>query len=342
MQNKLQQVFPTIKNRREVLEEIRNNPRLMKNFQEWSGQQQEYFLSFVTGAKGIKLLYDSFFKEIMNPEAVPERMDRLLSLILKKEVKILQVLPVDNTRLGDETSLVIMDIVVKLEDGSIVDVEVQKIGYLFPGQRSACYSADLLLRQYKAARQKKKENRKRFSYKDVKPVYTIVFFEKSPKEFHAFPNIYLHNSSQQTDTGLKLELLQNFVFIPLDIFHKNLHNKGITNDLDAWLAFLSMDDPETILELIHYHPDFKAMYSHLYDLCGNIERVMGMFSKELQEMDKNTVQLMIDELQDTIDSQKDTIDSQKQTLIDKDNIILDKERIIEQLQQTIRDMKKER
>ena len=323
MQNKLQQVFPMIKNRQEVMEKIRNDPNLMKTFKEWSNQQQEYFLNFVTGASGVKLLYDSFFKEIMNPETVPERMNRLLSLILKKEVKILQVLPVDNTRLGDEASLVIMDIVVKLQDGSIVNVEVQKIGYLFPGQRSACYSADLLLRQYKTARQKKKENQKRFSYKDVKPVYTIVFFEKSPKEFHAFPNIYLHNSSQKTDTGLKLELLQNFVFIPLDIFRKNLHNKHITNDLDAWLAFLSMDNPETILELIHYHPDFKAMYSHLYDICQNIERVMDMFSKELQELDKNTVQLMIDEMQDTIDAQKGTIDAQKKALNDKDKLIHD-------------------
>ena len=35
-------------------------------------------------------------------------------------------------------------------DGTICNVEIQKIGYAFPGQRSTCYSADLLLRQYKA------------------------------------------------------------------------------------------------------------------------------------------------------------------------------------------------
>ncbi len=52
-------------------------------------------------------------------------------------------------RIADETSLLITDIVVELEDGSIANVEMQKIGYLFPGQRCACYSADLLLRQYK-------------------------------------------------------------------------------------------------------------------------------------------------------------------------------------------------
>ncbi|WP_373212915.1 hypothetical protein [Ruminococcus sp. 5_1_39BFAA] len=51
MQNKLQQIFPMIKNRQEVMEEIRNDPNLMKIFKEWSNQQQEYFLNFVTGAR---------------------------------------------------------------------------------------------------------------------------------------------------------------------------------------------------------------------------------------------------------------------------------------------------
>ncbi|MDE6847472.1 MAG: hypothetical protein K2J99_17130, partial [Lachnospiraceae bacterium] len=46
----------------------------------------------------------------------------------------------------------------------------------------------------------------------------------------------------------------------------------------------------------------------------NVERVMEMFSKELYELDRNTVQYMIDEMQDTIDAQKDTIEAQNQTI----------------------------
>ena len=55
-----------------------------------------------------------------------------------------------------------------------------------------------------------------------------------------------------------------------------------------------------------------------------------MFSEELYELDKNTVQYMIDEMQDTIDEQRDTIDEQKDTIdeqkdiIDKQNQTLDK------------------
>ena len=47
-----------------------------------------------------------------------------------------------------------------------------------------------------------------------------------------------------------------------------------------------------------------------------------MFSKELQELDKNTVQYMIDEMQDTIDEQKALLE-EKRSLIDEQNIQLD-------------------
>ena len=77
----------------------------------------------------------------------------------------------------------------------------------------------------------------------------------------------------------------------------------IQNRLDAWLAFLGSDDPE----IIERYPDFKEMYQQVYDICRNIEEVMGMFSKELLEMDRNTVELMIDEMQDEIKQQKETI-----------------------------------
>ena len=126
-------------------------------------------------------------------------------------------------------------------------MEVQKIGYMFPGQRSACYSSDMLLRQYKRVRSKR---RKKFSYRDVKPVYTIVLFETSTKEFHEFPDVYVHRFGQKSDTGLKAELLQKYIFIPIDIFKKTQQNKDVTGKLDAWLLFLSTDEPEEIIKLI--------------------------------------------------------------------------------------------
>ena len=89
----------------------------------------------------------------------------------------------------------------------------------------------------------KGEKKKAFSYKDIKSVYTIVFFETSIKEFHEYPQNYIHKFKQQSDTGLELELLQKYVFIPLDIFRGIYHN-NLRNKTEAWLTFLSTDEPE--------------------------------------------------------------------------------------------------
>ena len=40
-------------------------------------------------------------------------------------------------------------------------------------------------------------------------------------------------------------------------------------------------------------------------MCQDTEKMMSIFSEELAIMDKNTVQYMVDEMQDTIDTLKD-------------------------------------
>nr|WP_302133951.1 Rnase Y domain-containing protein [uncultured Schaedlerella sp.] len=67
---------------------------------------------------------------------------------------------------------------------------------------------------------------------------------------------------------------------------------------------MSADEPETIEQLIKEYPQFKPMYQQIYEICRNTERVMGMYSEELRILDRNTVQLMIDEMQDEINGQK--------------------------------------
>ena len=318
MTSNLRDYFPMIRSREEILKEIQDNIKFTEKFYSWRESERQEFLDFCTGIRGVKILYDSFFKEIMNPETVPERLEDFLSVLLQRKVKIIDILPGDSSRIADEQSLLIMDILVRFEDGTYCNVEVQKIGYAFPGERSACYSSDLLLRQYKMARSQKKEH---FTYKDVKGVFTIILMDRSPKMFREFSNKYVHMFQQESDTGIKMNLLQNYIFIPLDIFRKNVQYKGIKNKLDAWLTFLSTDEPEQIIGLITEYPEFKAMYEHVYNMCRNVEDVMGIFSEELKILDRNTVKYMVDEMQETIDEQKkqletsaETIDEQKKQL----------------------------
>jgi len=314
----LKDYFPVIRTREEVVNEIQTNPKLKRIYEEHPPEEWEEFIDFCTGVRGVKMLYDSFFKEVFNPEYAPERLGKLLSIILGQKVKILQVLPNDSTRISDESALLVTDIVVELEDRSIVNVEVQKIGYMFPGERAACYSADLLLRQYKRIRDEKK---KLFTYTYIKPVYTIVLFETSPSEFKRFGKEYFHHVRHQSDTGMEIELLQEYYFICLDLFKEKLQNEGVTCDRDAWLAFLCEDDPDVVIDLITKYPEFKPLYEEVYRLCLNMEDVMGLFSEELRVLDRNTAQFMIDEMQKEVDKYKFLSQEQGEQIVQKDEQI---------------------
>lgn len=112
-------------------------------------------------------------------------------------------------------------------------------------------------------------------------------FERSPKIFHSYPQNYIHRFSQKSDTGLPLELLQEYIFLPLDIYCKIYHNKGIQSKREAWLAFFILDEPEAVIDILTSYPEFKPMYEQIYEICRNMEKVMGIFSKELLEMDRS-------------------------------------------------------
>ena len=86
--NRLQQYFPMIRTRHEVMNIIQSTPYLLSQFRSWEGDRQEEFLDFCTGERGIKILYDTFFKEIINPEYNPQRLESMLRAILRQKVKI--------------------------------------------------------------------------------------------------------------------------------------------------------------------------------------------------------------------------------------------------------------
>lgn len=329
--NLLKSYFPMIQSREEILQRIYTNPRMQQLFESWTALQQKEFLDFCSGARGIKVLYDSFFKEVMNPEYDPTRLESFLTALLNRKVRIKEVLPNDSTRLSDESSLLITDIIVELEDGSLANIEVQKIGYAFPGARCACYSSDMLLRQYKRVRQRSIDpvtGRDTFSYRNISKVYLIVLYEKSPDELKKCPDHWIHRSKVSFDSGLSMDLLQDYIFISLDIFRSKMHNKKVTTLLEAWMIFLSIDDPDEIIRLITSFPQFKPMYETLYQMCRNVENIMGFFSEELREMDRNTVRYMIDELQKEVDVQNATIAENTAVIAEMNAAIAEKESLI--------------
>ena len=209
-------ILGNIKTREQVLKEIKADIGTYCTYLEMKKEFQEQFLEFCMGVRGIKMTYDTFFKHIFDAEVHPERLSDLLSQIIGETVVVKAVLPKEHRRITEKGSLLILDMIVEMESGELADVEIQKVGYFFPGQRAACYSSDMVMRQYERMKSRKGED---FSYKDLKKVYTIVIMEKSSKELRQLPDNYIHRGKWQFDTGLEIELLQEFVFVSLEKLH---------------------------------------------------------------------------------------------------------------------------
>ena len=174
----------------------------------------------------------------------------------------------------------------------------------------------------------------------MKPVYVIVLMQQSPAIFHRNPGTFLHHSQFQLDSGIKIRNLLNFIYIPLDFFLKMPHNE--LTELEAWLYFLSSDNPLHVQRIIEKYPFFRELYQDIIEFRYHPKELISMYSESLLIADRNTVKLMIDELRaekaavvakmDAVIAEKDNALAEKDNaLAEKDNALAEKDAIIQKL-----------
>lgn len=312
--------------REDVLAEVVSDPKLRIPFWKLNQECRERFLEFLQGTKTLPVTYDPFFKAVFHPDVHPERLSSFISSLLGIQVKVKAILPSED-RLSDGDSLLIMDVLVELEDGSLTNVEIQKVPYAFPEGRMSCYSSDLVMRQYARVRG---ERGKQFIYRDMKKVYTIIIFEKSTQVFHQIPQSYIHRGKTKFDTGLELSLLQEYCLVCLDVFREFPYAKD-KNEQTAWLSFLLTETVEEAEKLVSEYPWLEEIYRELAMLRRKPEEVLGMFSDALKIMDQNTVKYMIDEQQQVMNEQKQVMNEQQKKINEQKEELIEKDRKYEVL-----------
>mgnify|MGYP001054644025 CR=1 FL=1 len=296
----------------------------LKKNDEWGGRYED----FLKGRRSLPLLYDLFFKKIFNPVERRDRLSELVSCLLGQKVTVLEVFPNEDSQfLG---VMIIMDMVVLMADGSIANIEIQKISYDFPEERISCYSADLVLRQYKMITGKSEHvvnGSSKPSYKDMRKVHTIILFEDSNKSLISDmdKSLYFHVGKTKFNTGIKIELLQDFVLVSLDTFKKYRYSdikEGRTEitdyDYDSSqyndelvsekmkrdrLKFLSLfvaETPKEINRLVEIFPDLESVRRDINEYLERPGEVLSMFSEALRILDRNTAELMVDRMKDEI------------------------------------------
>ncbi len=246
------------------------------------------------------LTYDPFFKFIFNPDRHADRLEKFISSILGVRVKIKKILPVEDSLIDGETYL-IMDLLVELEDGSLANIEIQKNGYAFTEERLSCYAADLLMRQYTRIRGERGAD---FTYRDIKKVYVIVLYEKSTAEFHRHGDAYFHHGKISYDTGLNLEMLDEYFLIALDVFTKIPYAEDNKSDLHAWLTLLTTENLADAKQNVEHYPWLKSIYQEISMLRRNPEEVIGMWSEALRILDENSLKYYVEELKEELDREK--------------------------------------
>lgn len=101
--------------------------------------------------------------------------------------------------------------------------------------------------------------------------------------------------------------LQRFYLISFDVFQETPYPKDKNNELTAWLSLLSTRNISDIDVLLTDYPWLEAIYRDMAEYLHRPEEVLTMFSDALKILDQNTVQYMIEELQNEIKDKDDTI-----------------------------------
>lgn len=327
----------------EVLQRLKQHASAYRIYVDMKEEWKRYFMDFCMGKRSLPLLYEPFFVKTFHPDIHPDRLSRLLSCVMKEKVKVCRILPSENV-LIEGGSMMIMDVIVQLEDGSLANVEIQKIPYRFPGERMSCYSSDLVLRQYSRV---KGEMGKKFSYADLKKVYTIVIYEKTTAEFHKLSGSYVHHGTTAFDTGLPVNLLQEYYLVALDVFKEICYHEE-KSELVGWLSLLTTESLEDAEQVIGEYPWLLEIYQEIATYREKPEEVLTMFRQALAELDRNTMQYMIDEQEQVLKEQKkelaeqgQVLKEQKQVLEEQEQALAEKDKALEGKDKTIEEKDKE-
>lgn len=285
---------------------------LYGKYERMNRRGKQLFMNFCTGKSLEALTYDAIFKRIFQYEKHPKRLEHFLSAILGFPVQVMKVLPVESEKMLEAGSVLIMDIVVKAVDGSIVNVEMQKSAYKFTGKRDSCYLSDLLIRQYNELKAKSREENSIFTYESMQPVYSIIILEKSYKNMLDFGDVWEHTGKMTLDSGLEMNYLQNVKYILLDIYKKVDNN--IDTEKKKWVYLLSANTPEEVLKAASLSEEMFEIIVEVSQFVMDVGEVMNMFSEALYMLDRNTEKLMYDEAIENLDKVTAELDQKKEEL----------------------------
>ena len=147
--------------------------------------------------------------------------------------------------------------------------------------------------------------------------------------------------SKKYRTNIRFVLCRWLPLISLNVFSENKYPMDKNNRVTTWLSLLATRNVDDLTEILAVYPWLEAIYQDMASYLHKPEEVLTMFSDALKILDHNTVQYMIDEMQNTIDDQKAQLNDAHSQLADKDSQLADKDSLINDQAAEIAALKKQ-
>ena len=90
--------------------------------------------------------------------------------------------------------------------------------------------------------------------------------------------------------------------------------QNIDTKREAWLKFLTEDDPDEIVKFVNQYPEFLPCYHDLIAFRQNPKEMINMFSDALRELDRNTERYMVEELNKEVNALKEAMAAEKEAM----------------------------
>ena len=96
---------------------------------------------------------------------------------------------------------------------------------------------------------------------------------------------------------------------------------------DAWLTFLSSDEPADIVKLVNAYPEFLSCYQDIMEFRRHPKELVTMYSEALAMMDRNLERYMVEESKKETEALKKVLN---EALKEKDCALQERDRVLKE------------
>ena len=248
---------------------------------------QEEYRAMEAGELLPSLTRDIPFKTIYDPDIHKERLTTLFQLIFREDATVVSSLKGENNKASILCKRTVLDVIARLSNEGVVDVEMQALLQEFIVHRMNIYASDMVMLQYSVSKNEKKTE---FSYMDIPHAYLVVLMKESPEVFKE-NEAFIHVKEERTDTGIQLPTLHTIVYIELDKCMKYVQAHGYpeeTKELCEWLILIADTNSEEAKKVIDRDGEKQKVIQELKIMSQDREVLLSMFKEKYEEVNRNS------------------------------------------------------